>query len=803
MQFVSDIRYVFRALWRRPIFTLAAIITLALGIGANSVVFSVVNTVLVRSLPYSEPERLAHIWQTHPTLGATQTTYPDFVDWRNAANSFDGMAAYTFDAMNRVTLTTDGEPEQVQGTMVSQNLFSLMGIQPLYGRLFEPTDEAKAERVVIISERLWQRRYGRDPSVVGRTIQIGPLSFVVIGVISDQQRFPTWADMWMPLSLLEPMLQQSRRFRPLEVVARLKSGATITQAQNDLSVIASNISQSHPDTNQNIGAQVIPLQEKLTAQARPGLLIIWLAAGIVLLIACSNIAHLFLVRTISRRKEVGTRLAVGARPRQIVRLLATEIAVVVFLGALLGTILAAFLLPMLRASSVALPRVDQVRLDPMVWLYTVAGVAIVSLIIFIPSFLEVRRSDLSQVIKQGDVHLFSNRGSRLGSILMASEVALGFMTLAMALLLVRSFASLVEINPGFNGKNVMAVNVLLSARGRGWGPNAQLLETKVLPEIANLPGVQSVASVNTAPMSLQRSQISRFSTKFGIPGANFAPDAYPVAQMRWISQDYFRVLNIPLLKGNLLQQSDRENPRYIINNTLANRFFPGQDPVGKQLLLNAGEAQQRPVEIVGVVGDVRDLGLDLEVQPTMYAIATPPEVTLLVSSADVNSPSLAAGIKDVIRRSDANAPITGFRTVEQGVSQSLARPRLALRFMVGFAILTALLLVVGVHGVIAYTVSRSTRDFGIRTALGAGPSQLVWLVLRKGFIVALIGLGVGLALSWFSSRLITGLLFHVSPTDPVTLVGAGALLLAICALSMLLPARRAASTDAAITLKSE
>jgi putative ABC transport system permease protein len=570
-----------------------------------------------------------------------------------------------------------------------------------------------------------------------------------------------------------------------------------------MSAIASNISQSHPDTNRDICAQVVSLHEKVTAQARPGLLIVWVAAGIVLLIACANVAHLFLVRTMSRRREVAIRLAVGATPGRIVRLLVTESALVVFVGGLLGTGLAGLILPMLRTFSATLPRVDQAGLAPVVWLYTLAAAAVATLLISIPSFLEVRRSDINQVIKQGNLQLFSNRGSRLGSILMVSEIALGFMTLAIALLLVRSFASLLDVKPGFNGTNVLAVNVSLSARGRGWGPTAQIFETRLQPEIASLPGVQAVAGVNAAPMSLQRSQISRFSTRFNIPGANFDPDSYPTAQIRWISQDYFQALDIPILKGEPLKQTDREKPRYLINENLANRFFPGQDPVGKQLLLVAGEGQPRPVEIVGVVGNVRDLGLDFEVQPTIYAIATPPEVTLLVRSEDVNSPALAASIKEVIRRSDPNAPITGFRTVEQAVSQSLERPRIALRLMVGFAILTAVLLVVGVYGVIASMVSRSKRDFGIRMALGARPSQLVWLVLRRGLIVSLVGLGVGLALSWISSRLMMRVLFQISPTDPFTLAGAGVLLIALCALSMLLPARRAALTDPAITLKSE
>jgi putative ABC transport system permease protein len=386
---------------------------------------------------------------------------------------------------------------------------------------------------------------------------------------------------------------------------------------------------------------------------------------------------------------------------------------------------------------------------------------------------------------------------------MASEVALGFVAFATALLLVRSFLALVAIQPGFDGSNVLAIDVSLSARDRGWEHAARIFETSLEPELAGLPGVQAVATTNVAPMSLERTQLGRFTTQFGIPGVRFDEDSYPAAQVRWVSEDYFNVLGIPLLQGRMLLQSDRGKPRYLINDSLAMRFFSAEDPVGKHLLIDIGGPQPRSVEVAGVVADVRDLGLDFEVQPTVYSISTSPVFTLLVRSTSPDLQVLAQRVKEVVHRADPDAPVARVRTVDHAVSQSLVNHRFALSLVIGFAGLTALLLVVGIYGVIAYLVSRSAREFGIRAALGCSPADLLLYVIRKGLLVSLIGLGVGFGLSWVSLKLIASVLFDISPTDPLVLATSGIFLLTLCVLSMLIPARRAAIADPAVTLRQD
>jgi putative ABC transport system permease protein len=799
---LRDLRYGLRALRKNPGFAIGAILTLALGIGANTAIFSVINAVLLRPLPFREPDRLVHIWQTHPALGPTQTTYLDYVDWRKAAKSFQGMSAYTFQATNQVPLLGEGEPEQIQATMVAHDLLSIVGVKMLQGRSFAADDEERAQRVVLISERLWRRKFGADPGVIGRAIQLGPSANTVIGVVPDREAFPSWADVWMPLSYLEPMLRETRRFRPLEVVARLKDGVSVEDAHSEISTIASNIGRTYPETNQKLGASVVPLLDKITGKARPTLLVVWMAVGLVLLVACANMAHLLLARTISRRRELAIRLSLGAAPGHILRLLLIESASIVAIGGLLGAVLASFLMPTLQSLAAhAIPRVGEAGFDTAVLSFTLAAIVITTLVIALPSYWEMRRANLSLVTRQGDAHLFSQRSGRLGPMLMASEVALAFVAFAAALLLVRSFSMLTAVPAGFKGEKVLAVDLSLSHYGSGsWERARQTFETKLAPEIAKLPGVQAVATANMAPMSLDQAEISRYTTRFAVPGAQFEPGAFPVVQVRWVSEDYFKALDIPLLSGRSLRPTDLDKPRNLINETLARRFFAGQNPIGKQLLLNADTPQPQPVEIVGVVGDVRDLGLDIEAQPAIYSINTSPRFSLLVRSS-TDPISLAAGVREIVHRADPEATIARVSTVAQIVNLSLSRHRFALWLMVGFACLAAALSVIGIYGVTAFAVGRRAREFAIRAALGARPAGLALLVLREGIVVSLAGMGAGLVLIWATSRLIRSVLFTVSPGDPAAMAGAGLLIIALCALSLSIPARRASSADPAATLK--
>jgi predicted permease len=779
-----------------------AILTLTLGIGANTAIFSVVNAALLRRLPFQQPDRLAQLWQTHPALGSTQTTYPDYIEWRNTAKSFQGIAAYTFQATNRVPLLGEGEPEQIQATMASHNLLSVVGVRVLIGRDFIAADEEQSANVGLISERLWRRKFGADPGVIGRAIRLGPSAITVIGVVPNKQAFPSWADLWIPISMLEPMLRETRRFRPLEVIARLKDGVAIEQAQSELSTIALNIGRAHPETNQILGASVVSLMDKITGKARPTLLVVWMAGGLVLLVACANVAHLLLARTMSRRREIAIRLSIGATTKSIFRLLTIESALIVAAGGVAGAFLARLLLPMLLLlAKGAIPRVNEAGIDGAALFYTLAAVLITTLLVIFPSYLEVRKANLSQAMRQGDTPVFSQRRWRLGPMLMASEVGLAFVAVATALLLVRSFSGLTSVPAGFNEKNILSIELSLSSYGPGsWERTAQIFETKLAPEIARLPGVQAVATTNLAPMNLDQAEISRYSTRFGISGARFEPGSYPVAQLRWISEEYFKVMSIPLISGQLLRQTDRDKSRYLINETLAKHFFAGQDPVGKQLVTNADTQKPQTVEIAGVVGDVHDLGLDLEVQPTLYVIDTSPRFTLLVRSSG-DPLNLVASVRDMVRHADPDAPITGVGTVEQLVNASIARYRFALWLMDGFAGLAAALSIVGIYGVISFAVRRRTQEFAIRAAVGARPADLGLLIFKEWIAIALVGMAGGLGMIWVTSKLVRGVLFHVTPGDPSALAVAGLLIIGLCALSMLIPAKRASAADPASTLK--
>jgi predicted permease len=705
--------------------------------------------------------------------------------------------------MNHVTLLGQGEPEQIQGTMVSYNLFPMLGVRMLQGRGFDANDERQESRVVLISEDIWKRKFNSDTGVVGHAIRIGPLAFTVIGIVPRKQSFPQWADIWLPLSLAEPMLRDSRRFRPLEVVARLKDGISVPEARAELGGISSNLARTYPATNRNTGSRVILLRDSATMRIRPALVTAWIAVNLVLLMACANVAHLLLVRTASRERELAIRASLGASPRQLIGLLSAESAVIIGLGALIGSVLAIVGLPILRKlAATQVPRIEELRFDPAVWFYTVGVMIVLGFLMALPSFIRILHANLSIVARQGDVRALARSRGRLGSILMASEIGMAFFAFTVALLLVHSFFNLIQVPQGFKGKDVLAVNVVLPMTTRGWEESAQIFDTRLAPELENIPGVQTVAEANVAPMGLDEAQISRFSTRIAIPAAVLDPAKTPSAQVRWVSADYFQALGIPLLSGETLRQSDRGKGRYLINQTLAQRFFATQNPVGKRLVVDADTSTPTVVEIAGVVGDVRDLGLDIPVQPMLYRIDTSPVLTLFLRFARDPSSSITS-VRNAIRKSNPDVSIGKIQGLDDVVANSLARYRFALWLMVGFAILAAVLSAVGVYAVVAVSVGQRMREFGIRSALGAHPVHLAALVLNHGLRVSIAGLGFGLVLTWIFSRALRSVLFEVGSVDPLALIAAAVLLLSLCIASMLVPAARASATVPAAILRQE
>jgi predicted permease len=770
-----------RSLRRRPAFALAAILTIALGVGANIALFGVIYSVLIQPLPFRDPGKLVRIWETHPALPQLQVTAPDFRDWRNQSRSFDAMAAHTLSAMNTATLLGQGEPEIVHGAMATSNFFRAMGVQPIVGRNFSDAEERAKQQVAVISEGLWRRKFAADPEIAGKQIRLDKESFTVLGVVSQRQSFPEWADFWMPLSLMEPELQDRRKFHPLEVMARLKPGVTVEQAQSEIQGIARRLAQAYPDTNATVGAYVIPLQREMTRDVRPSLLLAWAAVGLVLLMACANLAHLFMARILERREEMAIREALGAQSRHLVRQVLTESLVLAAAGGAAGFVLAIF------ASRI--PRVGSSVWQGPVWLFAIAISIVAGVLFGLPSCWQVLRD--RRRLNASTRSIVRGR-PRIGSILLAGEIAMAFLVLAGAALLARNFAALLSEAPGFQADRVLEIpNLPLNG---GWD--------KLAPALRRLPGVQDVAAVNSAPMSLGPSEHSRFATRFGIQGRVFASGSFPVAQIRWATPDYFQVLGIPLRRGRWLTDSEADQNRVLINETLARRFFPNQDSVGQQLILGVMDPKQNSNEIVGVVGDVRDLGLDQEVEPMFYSIFTGPVMTLLVKT-QADPVQFAAAIRETIRAVDPEIPISKIQPLAQNVADSLARRRFALTLLGIFAAMAALLTAAGVYGLLAYSVNTRIREFGVRGAIGASRWDLVSMILGEASMLMAPGLAAGLILALAFSSVMKSFVYRLSPLDPLSLVSAAVVLVLLTLISAWIPARRAAAVDLATALRSD
>ena len=787
-----------RSLWRRPVFAIAGILTVALGIGANTALFGIIYSVLIQPLPFRDPARLVQIWETHPALPQLQATVPDFQDWRNQTHSFEQIAAYTLSSMNRGTLLGQGEPAIVHATMASSNFFPTMGIEPSVGRAFNDDEERSRQHVALLSDNLWRRKFDGDPAVIGRQIRIDTQSFRVIGVVPQRQAFPEWADLWMPLSLIEPELQNRRKYHPLEVIARLKPDVRLEQAQSEIQTIARRMSQAHPDTNATIGAYVISLDREITGTVRPSLLLAWAAVGLVLLIACANLAHLFLARMIERRQEMAIREALGARPRHLIRQLLAESLLVAAIGGAAGVAVAAWASQLARRFAAnQIPRVEWTAFGAPVWLFA-AGISLIAGVLFgLPACLQVLRprEGLS-----GTGRSIVRARSRLSAVLMTCEVAMALLVLWGAALLTRNFAELLNEDPGFQAKQVWAIpNLPLR---NDWDKAEEFLTTRLAPALRSVPGVVDVAAVNSAPMSLGATEHSRFATRFGIEGRVFDSGSYPVAQNRWLTPDYFRVLGVPLKHGRWLSDADRGKPQILVNETLARRFFPHQEAIGKRLVLGVMDPKQTLNEIVGVVGDVRDLGLDQEVEPTLYGIGTSPVMTLLVKTATGSNQS-AATLRDAIYRVDPEIPVTQIQPLQQNLSDTLARRRFALVLLAIFGGMAAFLTAGGIYGLLTQSVNARIREFGVRAAIGAAPGELVSMILREAVALTLPGLIVGALLSLSFTRVMKSVVYQLSPADPVSIASAGVLLVLLTFFSAWLPARRAAAIDPAVALRAE
>ncbi|HEX8137725.1 MAG TPA: ABC transporter permease [Pyrinomonadaceae bacterium] len=808
--FLQDLRYGFRMLLKRPGFTAVAVVALALGIGANTAIFSVVNGVLLRPLPFREPERLVAVWETNAKPGAevnsrNEVALTNFLDWRAENRVFEQIAALTYASVN---LTGVAEPERIQSAVVTTNMFQTLGVEPALGRAFLPEEEnVKSPRVVIISHGLWQRRFGADPGLVGRTLTLNGNQTTVVGIMPRdfQLQFPVSmaVDMWLPMRI-DQAAAPDRVYHYLYVLGRMKPGVTVAQAQSGMSAIMGQLQQQYPETNTDKGANVIPLHKQLVGTVEPYLYVLFGAVGFVLLIACANVANLLLARTSARQKEVAIRTALGASRLRLVRQLLTESVMLAVMGGATGLLLAYWGIDLLIALSPAdVPRLGEIGLHGPVFAWTLLVSVMTGLVFGLAPALQASKPDLNEALKEsGGRTSGSLRTSRLRSLLVVSEVALALVLLVGAGLMIRSLIALQRTSPGFETKNLLTMNVALPRQKYKESKQSILFFNQLIERIRSVPGVQAVGGCDPLPLSGNDG-----TTSFVVEGGPMLVMAErPEVGQRTITPDYFKAMGIPLIKGRAFTDQDRADaPRaLVINEALARKYFPGEEPLGKRLGFDEAEKQVW-WEVVGVVGNVKHKRLDLEAKPELFFPyeQQPQNFLSMVVRTSQDPGGMAGAVRSQVLSLDPEQPVFDIKTMDERLSKSVSQSRFITLLLAAFSGLALILSAVGVYGVMAYTVTQRTHEIGIRMALGAQGRDVLRLVLGQGMKLTLIGVGVGLAAALLLTRVMASLLYGVTATDPLTFVAVAALLSAVALLACFIPARRALKVDPMVALRYE
>jgi predicted permease len=800
---IADLRYALRALARAPGFTLAVVLTLALGIGVNSAIFSIVHNVLLRPLPYGSPDRLVLLYGRYPEFGRTATSLPDFIDWRNGSRSFEQMAARHSGAF---VLTGEGEPEGVIADRVTSNFFTTLGVRPLLGRDFLPEEDKMGgdDRVVILSHGYWQRRFGGDRRVIGRQLQLSGHPWTVVGVAPPNFRYGQAVDMWAPTRADTTM---PRRSEYLEVIARLKPGVTVAQASADLATVVRQLAQQYPQTNAKIKSEVIGLQEDLVHDVRPALWAFMGAVVLVLLIACANVANLLLARAVTRDREVAVRVALGAGRGRLIRQVLTESMVLALLGGVAGITLASWGVAAVSASSVQfLPRQYEIAMNPTVVAFSLVLALGTGLLFGLAPVVRLSRGPLNASLREGARGSTGGSLARVRGALVLTEVAIALVLLTGAGLLIRSFDKLTRVDLGFEPAGVLTYSLTFpSAKSRD-ASQLLALNQSMLERARSLPGVRSAALSGDLPMG--GANYAAYSIQGQAPRES-RPDAPPVdVQPFIVSRDYFATLHIPLRRGRLFGATDGPAaPRVaLINEEMARTAFADRDPIGSRITFgNPQDSSTSWMTVVGVVGNVAQEGVTAKPYAQLYeSIEQRPSRVVYVSLRTAQDPLLLArAARNAARAVDGDVLVDDVETLEARVAQNIARPRLSVWLLVGFAAIALVLAAIGIYGVMAYTVAQRTREIGVRMALGADPMHVKRLVVWQGMQPVLLGSGVGLVAAFAASRLIASLLYGVTPLDPVTFVIVPLFLATIALLATYLPARRATRVSPTVALQSE
>jgi len=797
----QDLRFGLRMLRKNLGFSLVAVLTLALGIGANTAIFSVVKGVLLRPLPYAEPQQLVRLFESverSAMAGDRMEVAPaNFLDWRAQTQSFSGLAAY---GTTGSVISEGGEAERLEGSLVTTNFFATLGVTPLRGRVFTVEDEQVSERLVIIGYDVWQRRFGGAEDLIGRTIQLDGFSFTVIGIMPQGFQYPQRTQIY-ELYRLSPSQREMREAHFLKVVARLKPGATIAQAQLELSGVARRLAEQYPQTNRNWSVNVVPLLEEQVGTVRPALLALFGAVALVLLIACINVASLLLARAAGRQAEIGIRLALGAGRGRIVRQLLIESLLLAFMGGVAGVLLGGWALDGLMALAPEnLPRLGEVRLDTGVLGFTLLLSLLTGALFGLSPAWQLARQDVNAALKQGTGRHSGQR--RLFSALVVAEIALTLVVLLGAGLLINSFWRLHQVDPGLEVERLLTVSFeppSAQYNGDDWRAQRMNFWNQISTRVASLPGVEAVGAIDSLPFS-GRARVWRFRRD----GKESNEAAALAASFQVATPDYFRAAGLTLRRGRGFTSGDGEKtpPVAIVNETMARRFWPNTDALGQRIVIR-NETFAR--EIVGVVSDLKHFGLDQETQPEMYAPFAQfvIDVMPMVVRVQGDPASFAGAIRREVQQVDSTVAIERIAPMREMIADSLAARRFTMLLLGAFAAVALLLAGVGVYGVMAYNVSERTREIGLRLALGAQTGELLRLVIGEGIKLAFIGVLLGLGGALALTRLLTTLLFGVSATDPLTFASVALLLLSVAFIASFIPALRATKVDPLVALRHE
>jgi len=802
---LSDTRYAIRNLLRRPAFTLIAVVTLALGIGANTTIFSAINALLLKPLPIPELDRVVAIWDKLPSRGVlhNEVTFANYLDLRSQNQSFEQLALYRWWSPN---LTGVEPPERLQGFLVTANFFDALGLKPIMGRNFaEEENQPGKDAVAIITHSLWQRRFGGDPEILNKTVTINTVARRVIGVMPENFNFPKGAEMYAPIPMT-PELMKSRGSHSYYIIGRLKHGTPIQSAQADIDNIMARLEQQYPETNKGWGATAFPLVADTVRQYDTALWVMMFAVGFVLLIACANVANLTLARATARQREIAVRTALGASRWRIVRQLLTESVIVALIGGVGGVLVAFWGIDALRASNPGdaakfAAGWYQLGINAKVLLFTL-GLSLASGIVFgLAPALQMSKPNLNSSLKEGGRHT-SGSSHRLRSSLVVFEVALSLMLLVSAGLLTRSFLSLLRTNPGFNSDNILTMSLVLPGLKYKELPQRAAFYSDLVQRIKAYPGVESAAVVNYLPLGGANS-----SDSYLVEGE---PEPQPGQEndgrYRVASPDYFRTMEISVIRGRGFTEQDKADtqPVVIVNETLARRHWPEQNPIGKRIRFY-GPLDRAPwMQVVGVIADVKhDLTIPVEPEYYLPHAQDPWNAMVLIAKTSVDPASLAGALRQQVWSIDKDQPVFDVKTMQEVRAGSVALYSLSSIMLGIFAAVALVLAAIGIYGVMAFAVTQRTQEIGIRMALGARTADVLKLVVKHGMKLALLGIVIGLAGSWALTRFIAKLLVGVQPTDLLTFSVVSLCLLVAAFIACYLPARRATKVDPLVALRYE